>query len=117
MSPDCSARAEPVPYSKMDDPQTLNLYSYVRNNPLSGVDPDGHCGQQSSGNAQEGCSQVKVDAKVTEQPKIVVNQKQPDGTSKTGVKGTITDTITDKGKPVCVNRPDYGSKDNLIGCW
>jgi RHS repeat-associated protein len=42
MSPDWAAKAEPVPYSKLDDPQTLNLYSYVRNNPLSGVDPDGH---------------------------------------------------------------------------
>jgi RHS repeat-associated protein len=42
LSPDWSAKAEPVPYAKLDDPQTLNLYSYVRNNPLSGVDPDGH---------------------------------------------------------------------------
>ncbi len=42
MSPDWSAQEEPVPYAKLDDPQTLNLYSYVRNNPLSGVDPDGH---------------------------------------------------------------------------
>jgi hypothetical protein len=42
MSPDWAAKAEPVPYSKLDDPQTLNLYSYVRNNPLTGVDPDGH---------------------------------------------------------------------------
>jgi RHS repeat-associated protein len=42
MSPDWAAKAEPVPYSKLDDPQTLNLYSYVRNNPLGGVDPDGH---------------------------------------------------------------------------
>ena len=28
----------------MMDPQTLNLYSYVRNNPLYKNDPDGHCG-------------------------------------------------------------------------
>jgi hypothetical protein len=25
------------------DPQTLNLYGYVRNNPLSKADVDGHC--------------------------------------------------------------------------
>ncbi len=42
MSPDWSAKIEPVPYSKLDDPQSLNLYSYVRNNPLSHDDPDGH---------------------------------------------------------------------------
>jgi len=34
MSPDWSAKQEPVPYSKLTDPQTLNLYSYVGNNPL-----------------------------------------------------------------------------------
>ncbi|MGA2601168.1 MAG: RHS repeat-associated core domain-containing protein [Bryobacteraceae bacterium] len=42
-SPDWSAKEDPVPYAKMDDPQTLNLYSYVRNNPLSKADPDAHC--------------------------------------------------------------------------
>jgi len=43
MSPDWAAKAEPVPYAKLDNPQTLNLYAYMRNNPLGGVDPDGHC--------------------------------------------------------------------------
>jgi hypothetical protein len=33
-----------VPYADLTDPQTLNLYSYVRNNPLSRADQDGHCG-------------------------------------------------------------------------
>jgi RHS repeat-associated protein len=44
MSPDWSAKAEPVPYSRLDDPQTLNLYSYVANNPLVRADLDGHDG-------------------------------------------------------------------------
>jgi RHS repeat-associated protein len=35
MSPDWAAKAEPVPYAKLDDPQSLNLYEYVRNNPTS----------------------------------------------------------------------------------
>jgi len=43
MSPDWSAKEEPVPYAQLDDPQSLNLYSYVRNNPLTRVDADGHC--------------------------------------------------------------------------
>ncbi len=43
MSPDWSAKEEPVPYAKLDDPQSLNLYSYVENNPLIHVDADGHC--------------------------------------------------------------------------
>jgi hypothetical protein len=42
MSPDWSAKEEPVPYAKLDNPQSLNLYGYVLNNPLTNHDPDGH---------------------------------------------------------------------------
>ena len=42
LSPDWSAKEEPVPYAKLDDPQSLNLYSYVGNNPLGKTDSDGH---------------------------------------------------------------------------
>ncbi len=42
MSPDWSAKEEPVPYAKLDNPQSLNLYGYVGNNPLSKADADGH---------------------------------------------------------------------------
>jgi RHS repeat-associated protein len=46
LSPDWSAKQEPVPYVKLDDPQTLNLYEYVENNPLGFTDADGHMHQQ-----------------------------------------------------------------------
>jgi RHS repeat-associated protein len=42
VSADWSATPEPVPYADLMDPQSLNLYGYVRNNPLSRVDADGH---------------------------------------------------------------------------
>jgi RHS repeat-associated protein len=42
MSPDWSAQEEPIPYAKLDDPQSLNLYAYVENNPLDRMDVDGH---------------------------------------------------------------------------
>ncbi|MBS1813671.1 MAG: RHS repeat-associated core domain-containing protein [Acidobacteria bacterium] len=42
MSPDWAQKAEPVPYAKMDNPQSLNLYGYVGNNPINQVDADGH---------------------------------------------------------------------------
>ncbi len=32
----------PLPYADITDPQTLNKYGYVRNNPLRYIDPDGH---------------------------------------------------------------------------
>jgi RHS repeat-associated protein len=49
MSPDWAAQEEPVPYAKMDDPQSLNLYVYVLNNPMTGIDKDGHeCGGQAA---------------------------------------------------------------------
>ena len=41
LSPDWSAKIEPVPYAKLDNPQSLNLYAYVGNNPLSIQDFDG----------------------------------------------------------------------------
>jgi RHS repeat-associated protein len=42
LSPDWSAKVEPVPYAKLDNPQSLNLYNYVLNNPVGSFDPDGH---------------------------------------------------------------------------
>jgi RHS repeat-associated protein len=42
LSPDWSAQEEPVPYAHLDDPQSLNLYRYVLNNPLAKPDLDGH---------------------------------------------------------------------------
>jgi RHS repeat-associated protein len=42
-SPDWSNAPEPVPYADLSNPQTLNQYTYVLNNPLAHVDDDGHC--------------------------------------------------------------------------
>jgi len=42
MTPDWASDGSPVPYAKLDNPQTLNLYVYLRNNPLNTIDPDGH---------------------------------------------------------------------------
>jgi RHS repeat-associated protein len=58
LSPDWSAKAEPVPYAKLDDPQSLNLYSYVRNNPLSRADADGHCDSSAKATANTACHNV-----------------------------------------------------------
>lgn len=44
LSPDWAEKPEAVPYSSLDNPQSLNLYNYVGNNPLSKADADGHEG-------------------------------------------------------------------------
>jgi len=43
MSPDWSDTPSQIPYADLPNPQSLNLYSYVKNNPLSRTDADGHC--------------------------------------------------------------------------
>jgi RHS repeat-associated protein len=43
MSPDSSAAPAPVPYANFTNPQTLNLYAMVFDDPESFVDLDGHC--------------------------------------------------------------------------
>jgi RHS repeat-associated protein len=42
LTPDWDAKPVSVPYAHFGNPQSLNLYAYVGNNPLSTVDPDGH---------------------------------------------------------------------------
>jgi RHS repeat-associated protein len=42
VTPDWSARGEAVPYADLANPQTLNLYAYVGNNPTTRMDADGH---------------------------------------------------------------------------
>lgn len=44
MTPDWAAKPTAVPYATFGDPQTLNLYAYVRNNSLLESDPNGHDG-------------------------------------------------------------------------
>jgi RHS repeat-associated protein len=44
MSPDWSSNPVSIPFARLDNPQSLNRYSYVGNNPLSHFDPYGHLG-------------------------------------------------------------------------
>jgi RHS repeat-associated protein len=45
MTPDWAAKPIDVPYADFGNPQSLNLYSYVKNNPTTTRDADGHCGE------------------------------------------------------------------------
>jgi RHS repeat-associated protein len=50
MTPDWAAGPTDVPYASFGNPQSLNLYAYVGNNPNTGIDVDGHM----NGNANVG---------------------------------------------------------------
>jgi RHS repeat-associated protein len=78
MSPDWSAKAEPVPYAKLDNPQSLNLYAYVLNNPLRNVDRDGHCDSSANATANTKCQDVKD---------LHVNDAMKDKIKQSGTKG------------------------------
>ena len=68
VTPDWSKNPQGVPYADFANPQSLNLYGYVRNNPLSTIDPDGHCG---GGPGDAPCSANLSEAQVTN---IVYNE-------------------------------------------
>src|SRR5260370_42632024 len=71
MPPDGSAKAELVPTSKLDNPQPLNLYSYVLNNPLSNVDTDGHACSGVLGNTGSGfCTRATEYGMIDANPNI-----------------------------------------------
>jgi RHS repeat-associated protein len=44
LTPDWAEKPVDVPYAHFGNPQSLNLYSYVQNNPTTVGDPDGHDG-------------------------------------------------------------------------
>jgi RHS repeat-associated protein len=112
LSPDWSAAVEPVPYSKLDDPQTLNLYAYVLNNPIARGDIDGHvplswggiedCGERNdcSENVEE-----KLQAGMENQANVEANkvftereQAQQNGSGTAGVIYNETSTLRENGK-------------------
>ena len=101
LSPDWSAKAEPVPYAKLGNPQTLNLYGYMQNNPLGGVDQDGHCGQEQSGGTT--CPNVTVTATPATQAAPVhtttVTDTQGNQHTVTGPNADIHFTVSTDGAP------------------
>ncbi len=114
ITPDWAAKVTAVPYAEFGDPQSLNLYSYVRNIPTTKYDADGHC-------SGDECSKVKVTVTA---PPVGVVQNQQAGTTKTGITyqsgvgTTATVTVTDKkGNPMpgLSVKETPTTKDNLTG--
>ena len=108
MSPDWSARVEPVPYAKIDNPQSLNLFSYVLNNPLNRIDPDGHYNCQG-GNEQ--CQKFKEALAVVQK----ADAKLKAGTKERNrLDAVLKFHGMDNGKGPQIKFADL-SKDNAVG--
>lgn len=80
MSPDWSAKVEPVPYAKLGDPQSLNLYGYMLDSPLDGVDRDGHVNNEfnslenCAGKGDPYCSPLQKDQMAAQQQNTEIAQ-------------------------------------------
>jgi len=97
LSADWSAIPAPVPYANLTNPQTLNLYAMVSDDPESFADLDGHEGAQPSpgqtsacnvsGNSSNGCIQEldQVDKDETAQQAATSNHQQQAQNQKPGL--------------------------------
>ena len=106
MTPDWAAAPTAVPYATFGDPQTLNLYAYVNNNPNTGIDMDGHV---------DPCKDVQVTVEKIIQPGFMRNVNNPILGSglKSGEVGAIIFKITKGGQPmknVAVSETNQGTK-------
>ena len=108
MSPDWASHPEAVPYASLPNPQSLNLYVYVGNNPLSHLDPDGHIDCSGDNAKGAGCQYIlqwnadhgiSNNAKKSDAPGVPV--KLPNGNtvsdphSKTGLLMSPTADVSD----------------------
>jgi RHS repeat-associated protein len=108
MSPDWAAKVAPVPYAKLDDPQSLNLYSYVRNNPLSRADADGHCDAPS--NLKGGQVGICVASYISAKTFDVIGVGDNRGTNGNGGTSRIQTTFTLDLATGQTNKPGDGDK-------
>jgi RHS repeat-associated protein len=78
MSPDWSSTPEDMPYAKLTNPQSLNLYSYMYNNPIIGADPTGHLPDLWEGwGAPPSALQSAIGAAATDAKKKSTNNPAP----------------------------------------
>ena len=105
VSADWSATPIPVPYADFHDPQSLNLYGYVRNAPTVKVDADGHC-------VGDDCQNVTVQVAVTQQPTGIATFTSAKTDSAT-VSGDLTYTFKYNDKPLS-NTPVHEDLKNSL---
>lgn len=106
LSPDWAAKAEPVPYAKLDNPQSLNLYSYVGNNPLARFDADGHqdttdgAGPPGDGDGDRIIDPCKDSSQCKAQRRAEQQAQQHTASVVFGETSGLTSEVDQNGKPV-----------------
>jgi RHS repeat-associated protein len=96
-----------VPFYNPSNPQSLNLYSYTRNNPITGTDPDGHdCVVQSRTSAST--ESVSVSSGTCDGVSV------GDGQSKTYVPGTVTGISVNGGNSLDISYNSYDGQSSGV---
>jgi RHS repeat-associated protein len=86
VTPDWAAKPAAVPYAVLGDPQSLNLYTYVRNIPTTTFDPDGHVADYYNDKAKK----IGTDGKNDGKNYVVFNKNDVKAIQKAG--GNVTQT-------------------------
>jgi RHS repeat-associated protein len=81
ITPDWAAKATAVPYAEFTDPQSLNLYTYVRNIPTTKVDAEGHC-------PGDDCNRITVSVEVA-RPAEIIPEPRTGTTDSAKVEGYV----------------------------
>jgi RHS repeat-associated protein len=99
LSADWSAVPVPVPYANLTNPQTLNLYAMVADDPESFADLDGHAGENLCGRTTAGsCPMAPQDANTNNANTV---------TAQSGAQNTPLTSVTVLGNKVGIT---YGAK-------
>jgi RHS repeat-associated protein len=107
-----SSHPSPVPYAKLNNPQSLNLYTYVLDNPLSLREVDGHKWNLPYNLGGEYYDDLLLQQAADAAGQAVAAQQQSGPTAK--VKGnTVTYTYPDGSKVVL--KGDHPFRDNNPG--
>src|SRR6185437_10632089 len=95
MSADWSSIPVPVPYGNLNNPQTLNLYTMVADNPETFADLDGHTCGTIGASDRNGCTQ-EGNSKTATQGEGFKAQKTGDGTDKSKTQEAQTQEQKDE---------------------